>query len=86
ADTSKIYLGDPAPWGGWGHDGTVHNPTTKDTFTEGKVMAKHDVEGGLSAIFKDFDVGFDYSDRVKQKTESDFNLFLNGSGGPSSYS
>jgi iron complex outermembrane receptor protein len=86
ADASKVYLGDPAPWGGWGHDGTVHDPTTKDTFTEGKFMAKHDVEGGLSAIFKDFDVGFDYSDRVKQKTESDFNLFLNGSGGPSSYS
>ena len=86
ADTSKVYLGDPAPWGGWGHDGTVHDPTAKDTFTEGKVMAKHDVPGALSAVFKDFDVGFDYSDRVKQKTESDFNLFLNGSGGPSSYS
>jgi hypothetical protein len=44
ADASKVYLGDPAPWGGWGHDGTVHDPTTKDTFTEGKFMAKHDVE------------------------------------------
>ncbi len=79
ADASKIYLGDPAPWGGWGHDGTVHDPATKDTVAEFKVHGAHEVDGLLGRIFSKADIGVDFSQRTKRHTESDFNLFLKGS-------
>ncbi len=79
ADASKIYLGDPAPWGGWGHDGTVHDPATKDTVAEIKVHGAHEVGGLLGRIFAKADIGVDVSQRTKRHTESDFNLFLKGS-------
>jgi len=79
ANASTVELGDPAPWGGWGHDGTIHDPHEKDTFTEGKLAGKYAFHGDWSALFSTFDVGVDYSDRIKHKTENDENLFLIGS-------
>ena len=86
ADASKIYLGDPAPWGGWGHDGTVHDPATKDTVTEVKFNGAHDVGGSLGQIFSKANFGVDFSERTKRHTEQDYNLFLKGSRTGSSYS
>ena len=79
ASAATVELGDPAPWGGWGHDGTIHNPAEKDTFTEGKLAATYDFHGDWNKVFSSFNVGVDYSDRVKHKTEDDRNLFLIGS-------
>ncbi len=78
ANASTVELGDPAPWGGWGHDGTIHDPHEKDTFTEGKLAGKYAFHGDWNKLFSTFDVGIDYSDRVKHKTENDENLFLTG--------
>lgn len=79
ADTTKIYLDCPSPWGGcWGHDGLLHAPTTTDTIGEGKLYARHDITGWGSNIFKDLEFGADYSDRTKKKTEADFNLDIPG--------
>jgi iron complex outermembrane receptor protein len=79
-DASQIYLDCPSPWGGcWGHDGLLHNPTTRDTFAEAKVHGAHDITGFGSKVFSSVEVGADYSDRVKHKIEDDKNLFLNGS-------
>ncbi|MES1200057.1 MAG: TonB-dependent receptor [Pseudomonadota bacterium] len=84
ADATKIVLDCPSPWGGcWGHDGLNHSPTTKDTFEEGKLYARHDFSGDIGNIFSDVEIGIDYSDRNKDKTENDLNLYLTGaySGG-----
>ncbi len=86
ADASTVELGDPAPWGGWGHDGTIHNPHEKDTFTEGKLGGTYNFHGDWAKVFSSFDVGVDYSDRVKHKTEDDENLFLIGSQTGGTYS
>jgi iron complex outermembrane receptor protein len=78
ADASKIYLDNPQAWGGWGHDGLLHAPTTTDTIAEGKLHAKHEITGWGSGFFKQVEFGFDYSDRTKKKSESDFNLDIPG--------
>jgi iron complex outermembrane receptor protein len=78
-DASKIYLDCPSPWGScWGHDGLLHNPTTHDRFVEGKLYGRHDITGWGSNLFKSFEFGADYSDRLKHKVEDDYNLFLKG--------
>ncbi len=85
ADASKIYLGDPAAWGGWGHDGTAHDPATKDTVSEAKFSGTHEIGGALGKIFTKGYVGVDFSERTKHRTEADFNLFLKGSRTGTSY-
>lgn len=86
ASAATVQLGDPAPWGGWGHDGTIHDPHEKDTFTEGKLAGTYNFHGLWDKVFSSFNVGIDYSDRVKHKTENDLNLFLIGSQTGGTYS
>lgn len=86
ADASKVELGDPAPWGGWGHDGTIHNPHEEDTFIEAKLGGTYAFQGDWSKVFSSLNIGVDYSDRKKQKTEDDRNLFLNGAVTNGTYS
>jgi iron complex outermembrane receptor protein len=86
ANASTVELGDPAPWGGWGHDGTIHDPHEKDTFTEGKLAGTYTFHGDWNKVFSSFNLGVDYSDRVKHKTEDDRNLFLVGSQAGGGYS
>ena len=74
-DASKVLLGDVAPWGGWGHDGTIRYPHVKDTLEQAKFQGSHDLAWGpVDSV----DVGAAYSERTKSKTVDEFNLCLKG--------
>lgn len=74
ADASQVSLGDRAPWGGWGHDGSIRFPHTEDTVTSAEIAAEFDLDG----MFNRIDVGLNLTSREKSKFVGDFDLFLNG--------
>ncbi len=75
ADASQVYLGDVAPWGGWGHDGTIRYPHVKDTLSQAKLSGRHDFKWG---IFDQVELGLAYSQRTKDKAVDEYNLCLKG--------
>jgi iron complex outermembrane receptor protein len=75
ADATKVYLGDAAPWGGWGHDGAVRYPHVKDELATARFAGSHNLSGG---VFSSVDLGVDFSKRTKEKTVDEFDLCLKG--------
>ncbi|ESQ86074.1 hypothetical protein AEAC466_02480 [Asticcacaulis sp. AC466] len=75
ADASKVYLGDVAPWGGWGHDGAIRTPKVTDQLATVRFSGVHDVDW---FGFKSVELGVDYSHRVKNKGVQEWDLCLKG--------
>ncbi|WP_198527022.1 TonB-dependent receptor [Sphingomonas sp. Ant20] len=72
ADSSRVSLGDRAPWGGWGHDGAIRFPKVQEKVYALDLRLHHDVEG----FFSGFDAGVNWTHRDKGKTVDDNDLFL----------
>jgi iron complex outermembrane receptor protein len=70
ADASKMYLGDPAPWGGWGHDGGAHYPESKDTIKSLKFTGDRPVGG----VFDLMSVGVQFQQRDKSRAVLEYDL------------
>lgn len=75
ADASQVSLGDRAPWGGWGHDGSIRFPHVEDTVSSVEIGARFDLD---TPIFNRIDIGLNLTSREKDKFVGDFDLFLNG--------
>jgi TonB-dependent receptor len=73
ADPSLVGFTDPD---GYGYDGRQEWDRQKDTIKAVRLDVKHP----LGWIFKSIDVGFDYSDRKKDKTAAVYFAYLNGNG------
>ena len=72
ADASKVSLGDRAPWGGWGHDGSIRFPHVKEEVSAIDLRLEHEFEGFFTSV----DLGVNATRREKTKTVSDNDLFL----------
>ncbi|HJV43702.1 TonB-dependent receptor [Caulobacter sp.] len=72
ADASKVTLGDRAPWGGWGHDGSIRYPKVKEDVSTLDLRLEHDLDGFVTRI----DAGLNYTKREKSKVVLDNDLFL----------
>lgn len=72
ADADQVSLGDRAPWGGWGHDGSIRFPDVKETVWAIDLRLSQEVEG----FFSGFDAGVNFTHRDKTKRVSDNDLFL----------
>lgn len=72
ADASQVSLGDRAPWGGWGHDGSIRFPDVEESILSGDIKGERDLEGPFTRI----SAGVNYANREKSKRVDDFDLFL----------
>jgi iron complex outermembrane receptor protein len=72
ADAAKVTLGDHAPWGGWGHDGSIRFPHVKEDVSAIDLRLEHEMDGFITSV----DAGANYTKREKTKTVSDNDLFL----------
>lgn len=72
ADASQVSLGDRAPWGGWGHDGSIRFPDVEESIKAVDVKIERDMDG----FFNTFTVGVNWANRDKSKRVGDFDLFL----------
>ncbi|CAL4869485.1 hypothetical protein MMA231_03777 (plasmid) [Asticcacaulis sp. MM231] len=75
ADADNVYLGDVAPWGGWGHDGAIRKPKVTDQLLTSRFSGVHDMDW---AGFKSLELGVDYSHRTKAKGVQEWDLCLKG--------
>jgi iron complex outermembrane receptor protein len=75
ADADNVYLGDVAPWGGWGHDGAIRTPKVVDELATARFSGVHDLDW---AGFKSIELGVDYSHRTKNKGVQEWDLCLKG--------
>ena len=75
ADADNVYLGDVAPWGGWGHDGAIRTPKVVDELATARFSGVHDMDW---AGFKSIELGVDYSHRTKNKGVQEWDLCLKG--------
>ncbi|HTM79702.1 TonB-dependent receptor [Asticcacaulis sp.] len=75
ADADNVYLGDAAPWGGWGHDGAIRTPKVTDQLATARFSGVHDIDW---AGFKSVELGVDYSHRTKNKGVQEWDLCLKG--------
>ena len=83
ADVNKVELSDPAPWGGWGHDGTIRFPSVKEVINAVDLSAEYDLsDTSLGGVFSSFDMGVNYTDRSKDKEVDDNNLLLKNGRAP----
>ncbi|MBO9545145.1 TonB-dependent receptor [Caulobacter sp.] len=71
-DASRVTLGDRAPWGGWGHDGSIRFPHVKEDVTAVDIHLEHEMDGFITQLSG----GVNYTKREKGKTVSDNDLFL----------
>ncbi|WP_454716156.1 TonB-dependent receptor [Caulobacter segnis] len=71
-DASRVTLGDRAPWGGWGHDGSIRFPHVKEDVTAVDIRLEHEMDGFITQLSG----GVNYTERDKGKTVSDNDLFL----------
>ncbi|HEX4649161.1 MAG TPA: TonB-dependent receptor [Steroidobacteraceae bacterium] len=78
ANASAIQLGDPAPWGGWGHDGVDNRPISTDKIKAVRLSAQREFQGPIRALH----FGTQYEVRDKTLQEQEFDLFLNNNGTP----
>jgi iron complex outermembrane recepter protein len=72
ADASRVTLGDRAPWGGWGHDGSIRFPHVKEDVKAVDIRLEHEMDGFITQL----SAGVNYTKRDKGKTVSDNDLFL----------
>lgn len=72
ADATKVTLGDRAPWGGWGHDGSIRYPHVKEDVSALDLRLEHEMDGFITGV----DVGLNYTKREKTKSVLDNDLFL----------
>lgn len=72
ADASQVSLGDRAPWGGWGHDGSIRFPDVEESIHSIDLKAERDLSGPFTQI----SAGVNYASREKSKRVDDFDLFL----------
>jgi iron complex outermembrane receptor protein len=78
-DVNKVQLSDPAPWGGWGHDGAIRFPHVKETIKEAELNARYELSDGA---FSSVDIGANYTKRQKDKEVDDNDLFLKNNRAP----
>src|SRR6266853_804650 len=78
ANAAAVQLGDPAPWGGWGHDGVDNRPTSTDKIKSGRLTTRHD----FNSPVKSLQFGAQYQVRDKTLAELEFDLFLNNNRTP----
>ncbi|MGN6376076.1 MAG: TonB-dependent receptor domain-containing protein [Sphingomonas sp.] len=72
-----MRLGDPAAWGGWGHDGAIRFPDVRDRMYTADLRSDTDLENtGLGGFLSDITFGVNYSDRRKDKAVDEYDLFL----------
>lgn len=79
ADVTQVELGDPAPWGGWGHDGLIHAPEIKDTITSATLSGDREWRFGP---FSHVNLGVNFSRREKSHSSEDINLMLKNNRAP----
>ena len=72
SDAAALVLGDQEPWGAWGHDGTIHDPESKDKITSLKLTASRPLEGPFDQVR----MGVGYQQRDKSRHVVEYNLFL----------
>jgi iron complex outermembrane receptor protein len=72
ADAARVSLGDRAPWGGWGHDGSIRFPDVEESIGAIDLELEHEMDGFLSKL----SAGINYTHRTKTKRVGDFDLFL----------
>lgn len=76
-DVNTIELSDPAPWGGWGHDGTIRYPEVEEQVSTLSLKGNLDlVDSPVGEVFSGLVVGVDYTQREKQKDVSEYDLML----------
>lgn len=76
-DVNTIELSDPAPWGGWGHDGTIRYPAVEEQVSAISFDADLDlIDSSIGYIFSSAVFGIDFTQREKQKEVSEFDLML----------
>ncbi len=78
ANAAAVQLGDPAPWGGWGHDGVDNRPTSTDKIKSVKLTARRDFSRAISSLH----FGVQYQVRDKTLQEQEFDLLLNNNRTP----
>ncbi|HBK92702.1 MAG TPA: TonB-dependent receptor [Parvularcula sp.] len=72
ADASQVSLGDRAPWGGWAHDGAIRFPHVEEEVVSVDLRGTLDLDGFIDSI----DFGVNRTEREKDKTVDDNDLFL----------
>lgn len=76
-DVNKVQLSDPAPWGGWGHDGSIRFPHVKEIIRAINTKAAYDLsDSALGNTFSALEFGLDYTERSKDKLVDDNDLML----------
>lgn len=77
ADVNTIELSDPAPWGGWGHDGTIRYPQVEEDVTTFSLKGDLDLmDTAVDKFFASAVVGIDYTQREKYKDVDEYDLLL----------
>lgn len=72
SDAASMVLGDQEPWGAWGHDGTIHDPESKDKIQSIRLTASRPMD----SFFSQLRLGVGYQKRDKSRNVLEYNLFL----------
>lgn len=72
ADASQVSLGDRAPWGGWGHDGSIRFPDVEESIYSVDLKGERDFDIFINRVT----AGVNLANRNKTKRVDDFDLFL----------
>jgi iron complex outermembrane receptor protein len=72
ANAAQVSLGDRAPWGGWGHDGSIRFPDVEESIYALDLKLEHEMDGFLTKL----SAGANFTKREKTKRVDDFDLFL----------
>jgi iron complex outermembrane receptor protein len=77
ADAGHMELGDPAAWGGWGHDGAIRFPDVTDRLYTIDFRINQDLKDtALGGFLSSVEVGANYNNRRKDKTVDEYDLML----------
>jgi iron complex outermembrane recepter protein len=76
-DSGHMELGDPAAWGGWGHDGAIRFPNMIDRLYTIDFRINQDVKDtALGGVLSSIEVGANYNNRRKTKGVTEYDLML----------
>jgi len=76
-DVNTLELSDPAPWGGWGHDGAIRYPEVEEEVTTLALKADLDLaESAVGDWFSSVVFGVEHTSREKQKDVVEYDLML----------
>ena len=82
-DVDQLQLGDPAPWGGWGHDGAIRFPVVEEEVDSYSFDAEYDLQdSGIGNLFSRVTAGVNFTSRNKEKDVFDNDLFLKNDRAP----